>query len=68
MKSYLEFCIKQDADLIRNIVQFLKLVASCIKVYEDFLSFVHTLFGTKRTNLEVKEIVLMFLVKKLLTN
>lgn len=27
--SYLEFCIKQDADLIRNIIQFLKLVASC---------------------------------------
>ena len=36
MKSYLEFCIKQNADLIRNIVQFLKLVASCIKVYEEF--------------------------------
>ena len=29
MKSYLEFCIKQDADFIRNIIQFLKLVASC---------------------------------------
>lgn len=29
MKSYLEFCIKQDTDLIRNIIQFLKLVASC---------------------------------------
>ena len=29
MKYYLEFCIKQNADLIRNIVQFLKLVASC---------------------------------------
>ena len=27
--KYLEFCIKQDADLIRNIIQFLKLVASC---------------------------------------
>ena len=27
--NYLEFCIKQNADLIRNIVQFLKLVASC---------------------------------------
>ena len=27
--NYLEFCIKQDADLIRNIIQFLKLVASC---------------------------------------
>ena len=29
MKYYLEFCIKQDTDLIRNIIQFLKLVASC---------------------------------------
>lgn len=29
MKYYLEFSIKQDADLIRNIIQFLKLVASC---------------------------------------
>ena len=29
MKNYLEFCIKQDADFIRNIIQFLKLVASC---------------------------------------
>ena len=29
MKNYLEFCIKQDTDLIRNIIQFLKLVASC---------------------------------------
>ena len=29
MKNYLEFCIKQNADLIRNIVQFLKLVDSC---------------------------------------
>ena len=29
MKYYLEFCIKQDADFIRNIIQFLKLVASC---------------------------------------
>ena len=29
MKSYLEFCIKQDTGLIRNIIQFLKLVASC---------------------------------------
>ena len=28
MKSYLEFGIKQNADLIRNIIQFLKLVAS----------------------------------------
>ena len=27
--NYLEFCIKQDADFIRNIIQFLKLVASC---------------------------------------
>ena len=27
--NYLEFCIKQDTDLIRNIIQFLKLVASC---------------------------------------
>lgn len=27
--NYLEFGIKQDADLIRNIIQFLKLVASC---------------------------------------
>ena len=27
--NYLEFCIKQDADLIRNIIQFLKQVASC---------------------------------------
>ena len=29
MKYYLEFCIKQDTGLIRNIIQFLKLVASC---------------------------------------
>ena len=29
MKYYLEFCIKQDAGFIRNIIQFLKLVASC---------------------------------------
>lgn len=29
MKYYLEFSIKQDTDLIRNIIQFLKLVASC---------------------------------------
>lgn len=27
--NYLEFCIKQDADFIRNIIQFLKLVAFC---------------------------------------
>lgn len=27
--NYLEFSIKQNADFIRNIVQFLKLVASC---------------------------------------
>lgn len=27
--NYLEFCIKQDADFIRNIIQILKLVASC---------------------------------------